>query len=163
MPISPFLSPQAQWKSNARVAHEHPVGDGTELDALDDLDVDPTQERQFQVHAKGVNEGGMVKRWDESGKGKAAPVGIRITNPNASPNGKFDLSKFKEPDFPKKRERERKPFITLHPPLAATGSALLQVPARNSNTRRKRERAPPPPKRPNLIRNMNEVKSPKGV
>jgi len=144
-------------------------GDGTELDALDDLDVDPTQERQFQVQAKGVNEGGTVKWFDGKGKARAAPVSTRITNPNGSPNGnvstdgRVDLSKFKEPDLPKKRERERKPFITLHPPPAATGSALLQVPGRTSNPKRKRERAPPPPKRPNLIRNMNEVKSPKGV
>jgi hypothetical protein len=144
-------------------------GDGTELDALDDLDVDPTQERQFQVQAKGVNEGGTVKRFDDKGKGRAAPASTRITSPNGSPNrktsanGAVDLSKFKEPELPKKRERERKPFITLHPPPAPTGSALLQVPGRSSNPKRKRERVPPPPKRPNLIRNMNEVKSPKGV
>ena len=144
-------------------------GDGTELDTLDDLDVDPTQERQFQVQAKGVNEGGTVKRFDDKGKARAATVITRIANLNGSANGKtsangkVDLSKFKEPDLPKKRERERKPFIALHPPPAATGSALLQVPGRTSNPKRKRERAPPPPKRPNLIRNMNEVKSPKGV
>ena len=144
-------------------------GDGTELDALDDLDVDPTQERQFQVQARGVNEGGTVKTLDDKGKWRAAPVNIRIANPNTSPNGisssngKIDLSKFKEPEVPKKRERERRPFITLHPPPATMGSALLQVPGRNSNTRRKRERPHPLPKRPNLIRNMNEVKSPKGV
>ena len=133
------------------------------MDALDDLDVDPTQERQFQVQAKGVNEGGTMKRLDDKGKWRAAPVSIRIANPNTDPNGKIDLSKFKEPELPKKRERERKPFITLHPPPVTMGSALLQVPGRNSIPKRRRERAPPLPKRPNLIRNMNEVKSPKGV
>jgi len=144
-------------------------GDGTELDALDDLDVNPTQERQFQVQARGVNEGGTVKRFDDKCKGRATPVSTRVTSPNASPNGKApangkaDLSRFREPDLPKKRERERKPFITLRPPPAATGSALLQVPGRSSTTKRKRERAPPLPKRPNLIRNMNGVGSPKGV
>ena len=145
-------------------------GDGTELDALDDLNVDPTREWQFQVQAKGVNEGGTVKRFDDKGKGRATPVGTRTTNPNVSPNAKapangmVDLSKFREPDLPKKLERQRKPSITLHPPPVATGSAkLLQVPSRKPNPKRKRERGPPPPKRPNLIRNMNGTKSPKGM
>ena len=143
-------------------------GDGTELDALDDLSVDPTLERQFQVQAKGVHEGGMVKRFEDRGKG---PVGMRITHANDGlsarglANGTVDLAKFREPDVPKKRERERerKPFITLHPPPVASGSALLQVPARKPNPKRKRERGPPPSKRPNLIRNMNGTKSPKGL
>jgi hypothetical protein len=138
-------------------------GDGTELDALDDLDVDPTLERQFQVQAKGVHDGGTVKRFDEKGKGRVTPVGTRMASPNASPNGKVDLAKFREPDVPKKRERQRRPFVAPHPPPAAAGPTLLQVPGRNPNTRRKRERGPPPPKRPNLIRNMNETKSPKGM
>ena len=147
-------------------------GDGTELDALDDLSVDPTLERQFQVQAKGVHEGGMVRRFEDRGKGRAIePVGTgtRIINANdglsarALVNGTVDLAKFREPDAPKKRERERKPFITLHPPPVASGSALLQVPARKPNPKRKRERGPPPSKRPNLIRNMNGTKSPKGL
>ena len=64
-----------------------------------------------------------------------------MTNANVGPsirapaNETIDLGKFREPDVPKKRERERgrgrKPFITLHPPPVAVGSALLlQVPVR---------------------------------
>ena len=81
-------------------------------------------------------------------------------------NGTIDLGKFREPDVPKnrERERERKPFITLHPSPVAAGSALLlQVPGRNPKGKRKGERGPPPPKRPNLIRNLNRTKSPKGL
>ena len=91
----------------------------------------PTLERQFHVQAKGVHEGGTVKRFDDRGKRRATPVdtGTRITNANAGPrarapaNGMIDLGKFREPDVPKKRQRERekerKPFITLHPPPVA--------------------------------------------
>ena len=82
-----------------------------ELDALDDLDVDPTQERQFRVQVKGVNEGGTVRRFDDR-KGRATlPVGTgtRITNAIVDPSAKApaNLAKFREPDVPKKRERER--------------------------------------------------------
>ena len=78
-----------------------------------------------------------MKRFEDRGKGRATPVGTgtRITNAYASPsamapaNGTVDLAKFREPDVPKKREREwereRKPFITLHLPSVAAGSALL--------------------------------------
>ena len=119
------------------------LGDGTESDGVDDLNADPTLERQFQVQAKGVHKGGTVKRFDDRGQGRATLVGMgtRITNGNVGPsvrapaNGTIDLGKFRKPDVPKKRqrerERERKPFITLHPPPVAPGSALLlQVPAR---------------------------------
>ena len=116
-------------------------GDATELDGVDDLNADQTLERQFQAQAKGVYEGGTVKRFDDGGNGRATPVGMGtwITNANVGPsarapaNGTIDLGKFREPHVPKKQERERgrKPFITLHPPPVAAGSALLlQVPAR---------------------------------
>ena len=145
-------------------------GDGTEPDAVDDLNADPTPERQFQVQATGVHEGGTVKWFDGRGKGRATPVGMGtlITNANVGPsarapaNGTIDLGKSREPDVPKKRkrERERKPFITLRPPPVAAGSALLlQVPARKP--KRRRERGPPPPMRPNMIRDMNGTKLPK--
>ena len=112
-------------------------GDGTELDAVDDSNADPTLERQIHVQATGVHEGGTVKRFETEGKGKGrmTPVGTgtRITNANVGPsarapaNGTIDLAKFRESDVTKKREgkgegegeeRERKPFIALHPPRA---------------------------------------------
>ena len=102
-------------------------GDGTELDAVDDLNADPTLESQFQVQAKGVDEGGTVRRIDGRGKGRTTPVGTgtRITNTNVGPSARapanvaIDLGKFREPDAPKKRkkkrerERGRNPFITV--------------------------------------------------
>ena len=148
-------------------------GDGTELDAVDGLNADPTLEKQFQGQATGVHEGGMVRRFDDRGKGRATPVGTgtRITIANVGPsarvpaNGTIDLGKFREPDVPKERERKRegrkreKPFIPLHLPPVAVGSALLlQVPAREPY-----QQGPPPPKWPNLIRNMNGTQSPKGL
>ena len=85
------------------------------MDALDDLNVDPTLAQQFQVQAKGVNEGGTVKRFEDRGKGRATPVGprTRIANANVGPsakapaNGTVGLSRFREPDVPKTWERER--------------------------------------------------------
>ena len=51
--------------------------------------------------------------------------------------------------------KEMKLFITLHPPAVAAGSALLlQVLGRSPKRKRKRERGPPSPKRPNLIQNL---------
>ena len=60
--------------------------------------------------------------------------------------------------------RGRETVHYVHPPPVAVGSALLlQVPGKEPKRKRKRERGPPPPKRPNLIRNMNATKSPKGL
>ena len=94
-------------------------GDGTELDAADDLNVDPTLERKFQVQATGVHEGGTVEWLDGRGKGRATPVGggTWVTNVNVGPsatapaNGTIDLGKFREPDVRKKRESGEK---TVH-------------------------------------------------
>ena len=48
-------------------------GDGTELDAVDDSNADPTLERQIHVQATGVHEGGTVKRFETEGKGERHP------------------------------------------------------------------------------------------
>ena len=114
-------------------------GDGTELDALDDLSDDPTLERQFQV-----------------------------TNANVGPSAKGPCEQARRPfqvsNRTYRRSGERKPFITLYPPPVASSSALLlQVPRRNPKRKSERERGPPLPKRPNLIRNMNKTESPKGL
>ena len=97
-------------------------GDGTELDGVDYLNADPTLERQFHVQAKGVHEGGTVKRFNDRGKGREAPVGTgtRVTNATVGPgarapaNGTIDLGKFREPEAPKKRKRERERNRSLH-------------------------------------------------
>ena len=86
------------------------------MDGVDDPNADPTLERQVQAQAKGVDEGGTVKRFDDRGNGRATLVGMgtRITNATVGPsarapaNGTIDLGKFREPDVPKERERERR-------------------------------------------------------
>ena len=52
-------------------------GNGTELDGVDDLNADPTLERQFQAQAKGVHEGGAESSSMTEGMGERHPS-IRV-------------------------------------------------------------------------------------